>query len=174
MDHSNETSVSQTPPRPPDRRDALTILRILLLTSGVAVGISVFLPDKELKGGTAWRVLASAVVIGLSLPAPLFVIAAARRIRGPLGPASLFAMGMGTGALLLLPPPLIAAWLGRESPAPMCLYYLMPQAALWFLLVHSSRGKLIAACSTGRRRRGPSDTVTCWRCCGRRWGPIIS
>ena len=140
MDPSDDIPATSAPgpaPSPaPVRRDGLTILRILMLTGGVAVGIMVFVPDKhkELQEVEAWRAVANAVVIGLSLPAPLFVMAAARRSAGLLGPGSLFAMGMGTGSLLLLPPPLIAAYLDGESTAPACLYYLMPQAALWFLL----------------------------------------
>jgi len=132
MNSSDDLSpISRSP-----RRDALTILRIMLLTGGVLVGMEVFGPkrDDNWKEWTAWRQLANAVVVGLSLPAPLFLASALWRRRPELRAGSVFAMAMGCGAILLLPPPLIAAYFGRESSAPVCLYYIMPQVGLWFLV----------------------------------------
>jgi hypothetical protein len=135
-----------TPAEPAPRNDGLTILRIMLLTAGVGVGLQVFGPDWE--GDRFWAEgkgllgLANAAVIGLSLPAPLFLLGARRRTVQTIGPSSLFAMAMGIGALLLLPPPIIAAMTGRESASPMCLYYIMPQAGLWFLLAAALTGQI--------------------------------
>ncbi len=132
MDPSDDIQANPVPSPAPARRDALTILRILLLTAGVAVGIQVFGWEKD---KLLLLPLANAVVIGLSLPAPLFVVGRARQSPGAMGPGSMFAMTMGIGSLLLLPPPIIAKLvIARESSAPLCLYYVMPLAAIWFLL----------------------------------------
>jgi hypothetical protein len=121
---------------PTPRRDGITILRIMLLTAGVGAGIQVFGPDWDdtWSDSKGWLGLTNAVVIGLSLPAPLFVMGAMRRKDQLIGPASLFATAMGIGSLLLLPPPLIAPQLSNESSVMTCTYYIMPQAGLWFLL----------------------------------------
>ena len=136
MDSSDRFPVSETPPHPPVRRDALTIGRILLLMAGVAVSITVFGAERE-------KVLpvVNSAVIGLSLPAPLFVLAARRR-QVALGPASLMAMALGIGALLLLPPAAAVLILSGKSTAPMCLYYVMPQLSLWFLLAGLLTGQI--------------------------------
>jgi hypothetical protein len=141
MDPADEIPANTSLPQVPPRRDALTILRILLLTAGVAVGIKVFIPE-DVDGWTAWRTLFNAAVIGLSLPAPLFVMGAVRRVQGPLGPGSLFAMAMGGGALLLLPPPVIVMFSSHKTASPACVYYIMPQVALWFLLAALLTGQI--------------------------------
>jgi hypothetical protein len=130
--------------QPPRRRDGLTILRIMLLTAGVGAGIQVFGPDwdGDWSKNKGWLGLANSIVIGLSLPAPLFLLSAVWRKDQSIGPASLFAMAMGIGSLLLLPPPIIAALTSHESAAVTCLYYIMPQAGLWFLLAAALTGQI--------------------------------
>ena len=140
MDAWDDISANPALPPRPARRDALTILRILLLTGGVAVGITVFGPERDAIF-REWKLLANAAVIGLSLPAPLIVMAAARRGQA-IGHASLLAMTLGCGALLLLPPAALGAILSHNSTGPMCLYYVMPQVALWFLLAALLTGQI--------------------------------
>jgi hypothetical protein len=129
MDSADDVPADPTPAPLP--RDALTIRRILLLTAGVAAGLKVFAPesDQPLVQAEGWLLLANAVVIGLSLPAPFFLMGSVRRAR-TLGPGSMFAATMGVGSWLLLPPPLI----GRSPAALLCSYYAMPLVAAWFLL----------------------------------------
>jgi len=135
MDPADDIPVG--PPPTPTPRDALTIRRILLLTAGVATGLKVFGPtaDELSRKGDQWLLLANAVVIGLSLPAPFFLWGAKRRAQ-PVGPGSMFALTMGIGSWLLLPPPLIAAAVQAVKPtsALLCTYYVMPLVATWFLL----------------------------------------
>ncbi len=123
-------------------RDRLTILRLLILTAGVAVGIVFFAPGydgEEAWDNEKWRALATAVLIGLALPAPLFC---ARRPQSEtkLGAGGLFALTAGLGSLLMLPAAVIE-WAGRTSPTAgadgmpaTCLYYCLPLVGLWYLL----------------------------------------
>src|SRR5687768_7556054 len=94
------------------RRDKLTILRLLLLTAGVAVGLRVFEPElrREESGDYWWLCLAVAILAGCSLAGPLFAIARRRagaRLRvGGMGGMLWLASGLGMWTLLV--PALIA------------------------------------------------------------------
>lgn len=125
-----------------DRRDRLTISRLLVLTAGVAIGLRLLAPppaDIDVRSVDAWRRLASCVLIGLSLPGPIYTI---RRPRGDrLGIGGLLWLALGLGALLLLP---AAVHKGRTAEA--CLYYTLPLMSLWTVLAAALGGLL-------RRRR---------------------
>jgi hypothetical protein len=122
--------------------DRLTIRRLLLLTAGIAVGLSLFAPqlnEGNLANTEWWRITANAVVIGLALPAPLFCIPGAFRNRS-LGPGGLFALAVGLGIFLMLPPAVLE-WVARDTSssnqrntAAACLYYVLPLMGLWYLL----------------------------------------
>jgi hypothetical protein len=122
--------------------DRLTIRRLMLLTAGVAVGLTIFSPPlKEMNPGSAddWRVLWNALAVGLAAPAPLFCTAVGFR-NGRLGFGGMFALAAGLGVWLLLPPAIIE-WLGRNaSPrvdidqAVFCLFFVLPSMGLWYLL----------------------------------------
>ena len=71
----NDASPATSPESCEAASDRLTIRRLLLLTAGVAVGLTLFAPRFE-EGGFAdfeqWCAVANAAIIGLALPAPLF------------------------------------------------------------------------------------------------------
>ena len=121
-----------------ERRDRLTILRLLLLTAGVAVGIVFFAPrftEANTTDAEQWRGLACSVIIGLSLPAPLFCVRRPGSGRA-IGAGGLFALTVGLGSLLMLPPSVVAV-LADGEPKGMpatCLYYCLPLVGLWYLL----------------------------------------
>ena len=90
--------MTSDPPPPetnqPPRRDTLTIGRFLLLTAGVAIGLGVFSPvenhdqQNQIELNLDYAIVFyNAALIGISLPAPLFIIGqrvaqgAARRSR---------------------------------------------------------------------------------------------
>jgi hypothetical protein len=135
-------SISEQPSTPGDMlprgdpRNRLTVFRVILLAIGAAVGIGVFVP--ELKPGESrngmWLLWANAAVIGLSLPAPFFILAFRRTTATEVGAGGLFATMMGIGAILFMPPE-IATRLGvGKSDLWYFLLYALPLMALWFML----------------------------------------
>jgi hypothetical protein len=114
----------------------------MLLTAGVAVGLTLFCPGLRTNNLTEvqdWRELAFSAIAGLAVPAPLFCLRC--RFRGrPLGAGGLFALSMGLGVWLLLPAAVIEFIKQMRSPdvdhyeAASCLYYAMPMIGLWYLL----------------------------------------
>ena len=119
------------------QRDRLTILRLLLLTAGVAVGLAVFAPRITATSATdtnQWRGLVNAVIIGLGLPAPLFCV----RRRGSdrrIGAGGLFALTAALGSLLMLPAAVVSVIAGDAKGMPAaCLFYCLPLVGLWYLL----------------------------------------
>ncbi len=130
---------------PPDR---LTIRRLLLLMVGTAVGLTLFAPrlgPNDLTRTESWREVSFSVIIGLTLPAPLFAIRYRFRRRG-LGSGGLFALAIGLGVWLMLPAALIDLIERMRSPANMrnavgaCLYFVMPMMGLWYLLAGLASG----------------------------------
>jgi hypothetical protein len=119
-------------------RDRLTILRVLLLTAGVAAGVQVFAPPVEEDSfgkSEWWLMLANAVVIGLSLPAPLFTLRFRRVERPETGFGALFALMASLGVILLLPPAIVERLAsGSKGEVQFCLYYVLPLSGLWFVL----------------------------------------
>jgi hypothetical protein len=127
-------------------RDRLTILRLLLLTAGVAVGVTVWGPSAgnfDPLDTEHWRHLWNAVLLGLSLPAPLFTVRFGRRGPRHIGAGGLFALTVALGAFLMMPP-MIAARLGsmRQSGAVICSFYVFPLMALWYALAALLGGHL--------------------------------
>jgi len=86
--------------------------------------------------------LANAVLIGLALPAPLFMVRPRRRDARPLGFGSLFALVAGLGALLMLPPALAARLKSSQGGAVVCLAYVLPLMGLWFILAALLSGQI--------------------------------
>ncbi len=128
-------------------RDSLTIRRFLLLTAGMAVGLGVFTPAEESGQMLVFdlnSVLAfyNALLIGFALPAPLFVLGQRFRKGPPVGPGGLFAVTMGLGALLMLPPVLVARLQSDQGLPIVCLYYMMPLVSFWYLAAALIAGKL--------------------------------
>ncbi len=122
--------------------DRLTIRRLLILTAGIAVGLSLFAPhfdESGRSGADAWRELANAVIIGLALPAPLFCIPRAFSSHR-LGTGGLFALATGLGIWLLLPAAVLE-WINsnvshksNQGVTASCLYIVLPLTGLWYLL----------------------------------------
>ena len=142
--------------------DRLTIRRLLLLTAGVAVGLTLFAPRFE-EGGFAdveqWRAVANAAIIGLALLAPLFCFSRAVRNRH-LGAGGFFALAVGLGVWLLLPAA-VMEWFARHATPPTdrnmtagCLYNVLPLMGLWNLLA------ALVAGSAARRELVPKMSWT--------------
>jgi uncharacterized YccA/Bax inhibitor family protein len=156
--------MSDLPPTPDDAqprsdpRDRLTILRLLALTAGVAVGITVFAPDKPGRAQD-WLDLAHAVIIGLSLPAPFFILRFRRMTSAEFGPGVMFALMSSFGVLLMLPPAIVVRATPRPSSFDLspsvtgCLYFVLPLMSLWFVL---------ACVLTGGARRAVLGSKTPW------------
>jgi len=131
----------QPPPGSPQaepRRDQLTIRRLLILTAGLAAGLGIFAPQVEQPPAIGepdwWISLSNAVLIGLALPGPLFTVRLPWRKAQPLGIGGLFALVAGLGALLMLPPALVARLSSQQAGAVFCLAYALPLMGLWFVL----------------------------------------
>ena len=130
------------PPPPTTPRDRLTIRRLLAITAGVAVGLSVFGPqtkDLDYQSADWWIIVWNALVIGLSLPVPLFAIGARPRHGVVMGPGGIFALMAGLGALTMLPPVLMARRAARLTLADgvmalFCLSYVLPLMGIWYVL----------------------------------------
>lgn len=145
MDSQEETTERQgeTP-----RRDALTIGRFLLLTAGVAVGLGVFVSPHKQGGGflrfdlDTFLVYYNAVFIGLALPAPLFVMGQRLRKGPPIGPGGLYAVTVGLGSLLMLPPVLVGRLQSDVGPSFTCIHYTMPLVSFWYLAATLLAGRL--------------------------------
>lgn len=127
-------------------QDRLTIWKLLWLTAGVGVGLSCFCPPLgkfAWNNAADWRIVLNGILSGLSLAAVGFGLNL--RLRGKrLGFGGLFGLMSGLGALLLLPPMLIVGE-GKaigDRVAFMCLVYMMPLMALWFLLAVAVGGRL--------------------------------
>lgn len=135
------------PGEAPPGRDALTIRRFLLLTAGLALGLGLFAPENQDGGffklnldGTLG--LFNAAMLGLALPAPLFVLGQ-RFAKGPaIGPGGLYALTMGLGTLLMLPPVLMQRFAGKAAGAAICLFYVMPLVSMWYFLAAAMSGYL--------------------------------
>lgn len=142
-----ETDRDRTPGEAPLARDSLTIRRLLLLTAGLAIGLGLFTPERQ--EGRLVRLnldatlgLFSAAMLGLALPAPLFVLGQ-RLAKGPaIGPGGLYALTMGLGALLMLPPVVMHRFAGKPGAAIVCLFYVMPLVSLWYFLAAAMTGHL--------------------------------
>ena len=123
------------------RRDKLTILRLLLLTAGVAVGLRMFQwqlrrwdPSSD---ADWWRWMAAAILAGCSLPGPLFAIAR-RRSGARLKTGGILWLTLGLGAWMLLP----AVLVDRYRLGLTALYYCLPLTALWTTLAAAAAGRL--------------------------------
>lgn len=122
--------------------DRLTIGRLLLITAGVAAGLTLFAPHIEpekLQSSDSWRGMAFSLIVGLTLPVPLFGIGRVVKKRS-LGVWGLFALALGLGAWLMMPAAIIEYLEPTSSPnneqheSFACLYFVMPMMGLWCLL----------------------------------------
>lgn len=119
--------------------DNLTLRRLLLLVTGLAVGMALFTPETPVEGIDAeyWWHLWGAIVIGLSMPAPLFALS--RTWRGHrLGIGGVYALAIGLGVWLLLPPAISVALRqdseAYDSTAYICMLYVPALMSLWMVL----------------------------------------
>ncbi len=159
------------------RRDTLTIGRFLLLTAGVAVGLGVFVSSEE---DGPWTELSldhfivyyNAVLVGLALPAPLFIVGQRLRNGPAIGPGGLYAVTMGLGSLLMLPP-IFADHLQSKDGIPFtCLHYMMPLVSFWYLIaaiVAGSLGRKLFARTTAWTERYGFFLAACWTPVGVWW-----
>jgi hypothetical protein len=139
------TSEAESEPR----RDTLTIARFLLLTAGIAIGLGVFSPVENDDQPNLIDinldyviVFYNAILIGISLPAPLFIISQRLRKGPPVGPGGLLAVTMGLGSLLMLPPIFVDRLQQEEGIAFACIHYMLPLVSFWYLLAALVAGKL--------------------------------
>ena len=163
----------------PPPRDTLTIGRFLLLTAGVAIGLGVFVSAEE-NGNTVQEELSlevfivqyNAFLIGLALPAPLF-IAGQRLRKGPtIGPGGLFAVTMGLGSLLMLPPIFVDHLQSQDGIPFACIHYMMPLVSCWYLiaaLIAGSLGRKLFARTTAWTERYGFFLAAFWTPVGVWW-----
>lgn len=127
-------------------RDRLTIWRMLVIVTAVAVGIAVFGPERGAQDIGAvdwWRHLTTAFMIGLSLAGPIFSLVRSRTYR--LGAGGLLALTLGLGCLVLLPPATYVRFHGSgvdNNTSIMCLYYCLPLMSLWYLAAMQAGGRI--------------------------------
>jgi hypothetical protein len=126
--------------------DQLTIARLMVLTAGVAVGLGCFAPrldEFDYREVEKWRGLASALLIGVSLPGVFYNL---RRRSRRLAAGGLLWLTLSLGVWILLPPaiaaPLLHAKPMGEASVVMCLYYVLPLFSFWFLLAAWLGGRL--------------------------------
>jgi hypothetical protein len=118
-------------------RDEFTILRMLLLTAGVAVGLRTFWDGEfDPRVWEDYRIVAAAVLNGLGLPGPLITLR--RRGQRPLDLGGLLWVTIGLGAWLLLPPSLVKP----DGMAVSCLHYVVSLVCIWYLLAAVIGGRL--------------------------------
>jgi hypothetical protein len=112
----------------------------------VAVGITVWAPgtgDFDPRDSEHWRVLWNAVLLGLSLPAPLFILRFRRAPTDLPGAGALFALTAGLGAILMMPPTVAARFVSRGPVgAVVCSQYVFPLLGLWYMLAALLGGHL--------------------------------
>jgi Mn2+/Fe2+ NRAMP family transporter len=154
--------VPPTPPSPlavptEPGRDRLTIARLMVLTAGVAIGLTLFRENKSIDLASVdwWRATVTAALIGCSLPGA-FYTTHWRQPGGQAGLGSLLWLALSLGGLLMIPPVVGATFvhsneLGSNS-AGMCLYYTMPLASLWFVLAAAMGGRLASGSTASEPR----------------------
>ncbi len=119
------------------RSDRLTAGRLMLITAGIAVGLTLFLPapEKSFDDGENFRFFLNSVLCGASLPGLWFVLTRRYR-RERIGAGGWMALAAGLGVLLMLPPAAVNRFKGPgpSDVALVCLHYTMPLTMLWLLL----------------------------------------
>ncbi|MEZ6071962.1 MAG: hypothetical protein R3C10_17290 [Pirellulales bacterium] len=127
--------------------DRLTIRRVVVLTVGVALGLAIFAPrDKpDVASDDWWRLIWFALLAGVALVSPLFVIA--RRLRGQrAGVGGMLLLTLGFGVLSLVPTTLAERSADRDDGfSTVCLAYCVPFVCLWYLLAAAAGGQLTRA-----------------------------
>ena len=132
--------------------DRLTIRRLLLLTTGVALGLVIFVPsdDADLSSVEWWRLAWFSLLAGVALVSPLLVIA--RRWQGhQAGVGGMLLLTLGFGVLLMVPSTIAerAGDAQGQGFSVTCLAYCVPFVCLWYLLAAAVGGQLTRA-SLGR------------------------
>ncbi len=139
LGETSETTMPANSASAPVTPDKLTIARLLILTAGVAAGLRLFALDvASLDTFDAWRTVASAVLAGLSLPGPLFILRWRRRM--PVGLGGLLWLALGLGVWTMVPPALAVPL--DDASARTCLFIGMPLASLWFMSALLLSGQL--------------------------------
>ncbi len=154
---------------PAGRRDRLTIARLLVLTAGVAVGLTWFSPNAgDVNDGEAGTIRdwMTAFLIGLSLPGIIYPVARGWRDKR-FGLGAALWLTLAIGALLMLPPIIANRYDGNSSNGQMalaCIYYVMPLTSFWFCLaiLISSNGVRIYRRSTAWTERFGFYLGLCW------------
>lgn len=163
---TNAEQARQAIRRVPVVRDRLTIFRMLVMVTALAVGWAVYSPnmnDINLADADSWRMLASVFMIGLSLAGPVFALVRRRTYR--LGAGGLLALTLGLGGLVMMPPAMMMRYQRGNidnGMAAFCLYYCLPLMSLWYLA---------AMLVGGRLSRRSFSSVTPW---SERYGLILA
>lgn len=132
--------------------DRLTTRRLLIITAGVALGLVIFVPrdgDADFASVDWWRQIWFALLAGVALVSPLFVIG--RRIRAQrAGVGGMLLLTLGFGVLLLVPTAIAErSHNPGDSFSTVCLTYCVPFVCLWYLIAAAVGGQLTRA-SLGR------------------------
>ncbi|MBX7075426.1 MAG: hypothetical protein K1X71_19965 [Pirellulales bacterium] len=150
--------------------DRLTMLRLLAMVTGVAVGIFLFYPRPESTAQAQpldWFSFCFATLAGATLVESLFV---ARRLyaRHRLGVGGYITLALGIGIWLLLPVAVVERLTTGEQ-AVSCLVYVLPLGALWMFVA-----ALITAGLNPRRllAHSPAWTDRCGILLAMLWSPL--
>jgi hypothetical protein len=130
------------------RLEKLSIGRIMVLMAGLGVALVCFGPQQNNFSPRSlddWRGLASAVLIGFSLPGVYYALRRSRQgVR--LGAGGLLWLTQSLGSWLLMPPavagPLLHLNTLGSGSAGACLFYVLPLVSLWFILASVLSGQL--------------------------------
>lgn len=132
--------------REPVVRDRLTILRMLVIVTTIAIGVAVYGPERskfDPEKIESWRFFYTSLLLGMSLAGPMFALVRRRNYR--LGAGGLLALTLGLGALVMMPPAIMMRSRNgsvENSTAFFCLYYCMPLMTLWYLAAMAAGGRL--------------------------------
>ena len=103
--------------------------------------------DADVSSVEWWRLVWFALLAGVALVSPLFVIG--RRMRGQrAGVGGMLLLTLGFGVLLLVPPAIAdrsSGQSGGEGFSVACLAYCVPFVCLWYLLAAIAGGQLTRA-----------------------------
>lgn len=112
------------------------------------LGLMIFAPrakDFDPSSSEWWRLLWFALLSGVALISPVFVIG--RRIRGHrAGVGGMLLLTLGFGVLTLLPTAIADRVRGADNGfSAVCLAYCVPLVCLWYLVAAASGGQLTRA-----------------------------
>lgn len=137
--------VSQSARPTTEIRDRLSIFRLLVIVTTVAVSFAIYMPDasqSDFLEFYSWLDFAVILMIGLSLAGPLFALARRRVHR--LGSGGLLSLALGVPCWVYLLPTIWDSHVtpGNWSAWSPFLYEGLPAMSFWYLLAMALGGRI--------------------------------